>query len=468
MRALPWLIALLLCTACIPRRVDWRAVDARADHSTLRHTPAGDVIGFVEQDGTLSWVGIPYAKALRWKAPRPFGRVDPIMFSATRYGPECPQLDAHGAFTGDENCLTLNVSARSIDDAKRPVLVWVHDGSNGTGTANEWSVMRRVSARYGVVMVAVNYRLGVLGTFRKPPGATDDTPADASGNYGTLDVIEALKWVRANIGAFGGDPDDVLLFGGSEMFALLASPLATGLFQRAAIVDGLPGSVTPAEAEALITGRAPNAAPASLEVEQLVTTLRGASPPIRDGHVLPSEPLPTALSNGVRPPVLLGTSRHGEDFERAFRHELGVNVPADALLQAGTPVFLFSFPGADVASLVLGDEREEEPARVRQSRAAMSYWVKFALSGAPSKGMNDEWPAWPPAPNVQRLDAPRSTEGRETLDALEERLWRAPEFPSDAARCEAAHELFEVLGTASGVFTPARAARIAEHCSRGN
>lgn len=493
LRAALWLVVLWSCTACIPRRINWREVNARSDHSTLRHTSVGDIIGFVEIDGTLSWVGIPYAKApvgnLRWKAPKPFGRVDPIMFSATKYGPECPQLDENGVFTGDENCLTLNISARSIDDAKKPVIVWLHDGSTATGTANEWSVMRRVSSRYGVVMVAVNYRLGVLGTLKRPSlSSTDDTPADASGNYGTLDVIEALKWVRANIGPFGGDPDKVTLFGSSEVFAVMDSPLASGLFHRLAINDGVPASVNVEAANALVEaqvvklliadGRAPNREEAKAVFskmgtaetanylrahapEQLVTVLKGTQPAVRDGHVL-------AQRSGARVPMLLGVDRCGENFERAFFREVGVDLPSDAL--GGQP-FLYCFGAADLPSLVLGDEKEDEPARTRHSRTLMSYWVQFATTGDPGRGVDATLPAWPNATNEHRfmlLDVPQPSVGRETLDALLERLWKDASFKTDEARCDVAYTLFEGVGGATGHWTPERAAQVAAHCPRGN
>ena len=149
---------------CIPKRVNWREVNAPADQSTLLHLPAGDVIGFTEQDGTLAWLGMPYAQApvgpLRWKAPRPAARFDLLGFSATRYGPDCPQRSTDGTLSGDEACLTLNVASRSLTEQRRPVVVWLHDGDEGTGTANTWGFIRRMALRHNVVLVGVNYRLG--------------------------------------------------------------------------------------------------------------------------------------------------------------------------------------------------------------------------------------------------------------------------------------------------------------------
>ncbi len=564
-------VVLLLCAACIPKRVNWREVDARADHSTLRHTPAGDVIGFVEQDGTLAWLGLPYAQPpvgpLRWRAPRPVAKFEAALaFSATKYGPQCPQLDAAGAFTGDEACLTLNVSARSIDDSKRPVMVWLHGGGNSIGTANSY-VLRNLARRYGVVVVSVNYRLGVLGWFRHPSLTSAlDTPADASGNFGTLDVIEALKWVRTNITSFGGDPDNVTVFGesagGSNVFALLASPLATGLYQRAAIQSGLPSSNTLAEATNFIDDAAPGLTNSANEVllqqlmsdgkaadrasakpllekiappdvanylrsrtaEQLLTPLQGAplgmyeAPQLlRDGHVLPTGPIIEALARGPRVPVLLGT--HRDEFKRfaqgdkdeaarfpgfsvpyepafvrdmqllsALWKERGADAPAAALQPnawlyrfdwnqersvtfAELPQALSTTYGTDVG-FVLGDEAgeldvfnlatpESERGRVKLSRAMVSYWVQFAKTGAPGRGVENDLPLWEPSGEGHRFmvfdDSLRMEQGREPLESIEARLWNDASFSSDAERCKTAYKLFKVVGAG----TPQR-------CSRGN
>ncbi len=241
--------ALILTSACTLTRSNWRNVDARADQSTLRTLETGDVIGFIEPEGTVAWLGIPYGEApigpLRWKATVPAKKRDVFVYSATKYGPECPQVATDGGVEGDEACLTLNISARSLTEEKQPVMVWIHGGGNTTGTANQYGVMRNLSRRYGVVVVSVNYRLGVLGWFHHPALVSAlDSKDDASGNYGTLDQITALEWVRDNIAKFGGDPGNVTLFGegsgGSDIFALLRAPRAKGLFHRAAIENGRP------------------------------------------------------------------------------------------------------------------------------------------------------------------------------------------------------------------------------------
>jgi para-nitrobenzyl esterase len=136
-----------------------------------------------------------------------------------------------------EDCLYLNLwtAARTSSD-RRPVMVWFHGGSHTTGHGNSTVFDGTALAELGVVLVSVNYRLGVLG-FLAHPGLTSESERGSSGNYGILDKIAALEWVRDSIGSFGGDPDNVTIFGQSagsaSVCTLMASPLARGLFQRA-------------------------------------------------------------------------------------------------------------------------------------------------------------------------------------------------------------------------------------------
>lgn len=237
-----------------------------ASPEALRTTTSGPVIGFAASDDTLAWRGIPYAAAptgeLRWRAPRP---PDPWRepLQALEYGAVCPQFSSllgdrsgeAGDIVGQEDCLTLNVYApRPADGSSRlPVMFWLHGGGNTLGSARPYNGSVLASDQQ-VVVVTIHYRLGVLGWLRHP--ALRDTASDAreaSGNFSTLDMIAALEWVRDNIAAFGGDPDRVTLFGesagGRNIFSLLASPLATGLFHGAIAQSGLPGTSTLERAE---------------------------------------------------------------------------------------------------------------------------------------------------------------------------------------------------------------------------
>jgi para-nitrobenzyl esterase len=149
----------------------------------------------------------------------------------------------------NEDCLFLNVWTANLPrrDALQPVMVWIHGGSNVMGEAVGGWNQGEAQAGLGVVVVAINYRLGALG-FMAHPGLTAESPNRSSGNYGLLDQLEALRWVQRNIEAFGGDPARVTVFGESagaiNVLHLIASPLSTGLFQRAAVqsaaVGGMP------------------------------------------------------------------------------------------------------------------------------------------------------------------------------------------------------------------------------------
>lgn len=203
----------------------------------------GQVVG--TQAGDLrAFKGIPYAAPpvgpLRWRPPQSVTPWHGVRHTAT-YGPACPQIGNYPADASQEltreDCLTLNVwtPARS-STARLPVMVWFHGGGlvNGSGSVPQYAGDRL--ATRGVVVVTINYRLGVLG-FLAHPELNKESPRHTSGNYGLLDQIAALNWVRRNIQMFGGDPDQVTIFGQSSgsfsVSMLVASPLAKGLFHRA-------------------------------------------------------------------------------------------------------------------------------------------------------------------------------------------------------------------------------------------
>ena len=224
--------------------------------ATAADIAQGRVVGFVSGDA-YAWRGIPFAKppvgALRWRAPQPPEPFEETLL-ATETGNACLQLanalanfeDADGdGIVGSEDCLYLNVYAPAgahEDGKRRPVMFWIHGGGNSVGHAGPYDGSR-LAAQHDVVMVAVNYRLGPLGWFTHPALREDDASLDdASGNYGTLDLVRALEWVRDNIAAFGGDAGNVTIFGESagatNVLTLLASPRAAGLFHRAISQSG--------------------------------------------------------------------------------------------------------------------------------------------------------------------------------------------------------------------------------------
>lgn len=208
-------------------------------------TSSGPIRG-VLQDGVRSFKGIPYAAApvgdLRWRAPRPVEKwKEPL--NAEDYGPVCPQ-QRPTRLPEDEDCLTLNVWAPEIVDPEKPlpVMVWVHGGAhvNGSGRTDGTTF-----ARDGVVLVAINYRLGRFGVFGHPELSAAVTSNEPTSNFGLLDQIAALQWVQKEIRGFGGDPGRVTIFGvsagGSYVNLLMASPLAKGLFHGAIAESGANG-----------------------------------------------------------------------------------------------------------------------------------------------------------------------------------------------------------------------------------
>lgn len=207
-------------------------------------TTAGLVQGTTVADGAIRvFRGVPYAAPpvgpLRWQPPQPATPWQGIR-DATKAGPACLQ----GKLFGDivlpdlsEDCLTLNIHtpARAAGD-RLPVMVWIHGGGFQAGAGAEPRHDGLAFARQGIVLVTINYRLGVFGFFVHPE-LTRESSRRASGNYGMLDQVAALRWIRENIAAFGGDPGSVTIFGESAgsfaVSALMASPLAEGLFHKA-------------------------------------------------------------------------------------------------------------------------------------------------------------------------------------------------------------------------------------------
>lgn len=205
----------------------------------------GKVAGEVHPNGMRVFRGIPYAQPpmgeLRWKPP-----VEAAPWNGTRdaklSGDACVQpLSAPTSIYFDappkmsEDCLTLNLWSPKAAK-KAPVMIWIHGGSLVSGYGSSAVFDGEKLAAQGVVVVSINYRLGILG-YLAHPSLSAESPNKVSGNYGLLDQIEALKWVRANIASFGGDPANVTIMGesagGLSVNALLATPLARGLFSKA-------------------------------------------------------------------------------------------------------------------------------------------------------------------------------------------------------------------------------------------
>ncbi|MDM0021897.1 carboxylesterase family protein [Variovorax sp. J22R187] len=283
--------------------------------------------------GVRAFLGIPYASPptgdARWRPPIPLaawaGRRD-----ATAFGPDCPQNSQTltRAPRQSEDCLYLNVwSPVDASPGTLPVMIWLHGGSFVGGSGSDERIDGQTLSARGVVLVTVNYRVGLFG-FLAHPGLSAESPEGVSGNYGLLDQICALKWVRDNIQAFGGDPSRTSVFGVSAGSAsislLLASPLSRGLFQKAILQS--PGAARPLAtlADAERAGEAVGADVQALrrldgaEVLRrtafLTPKVRGLTTPrvlrpIRDGWVLPEDERPAFIGGRVHAmPILIGSN----------------------------------------------------------------------------------------------------------------------------------------------------------------
>jgi para-nitrobenzyl esterase len=231
-------LALLLTTAAV----------AEDGASSFVKVTGGSIRGIIARTdgGVIAYKGIPYAAPpvgkLRWQPP-----ADVIPWTGTRdatnFGADCPQagyakdsLFYREPMPQSEDCLFLNVWTAAKPAEKRPVMVWIHGGAFTRGSGATPTYDGANFARKGVVLVTINYRLGAFG-FLAHPELSAESPHHASGNYGVLDQIAALQWVKNNIAAFGGDPKNVTIFGESagswSVCSLMATPLSKGLFHRA-------------------------------------------------------------------------------------------------------------------------------------------------------------------------------------------------------------------------------------------
>jgi len=219
--------------------------------SLVVKTMDGKVHGKLINHGKVrAFQGIPYAApplgGLRWKAPQPVATWKGTL-DATTYGHHCAQNrvfedmvfqdSASRADAGSEDCLSLNVyvPASKTANAKLPVMFWIHGGGYSGGASSEPRHNGDSLPLKGIVLVTINYRLGVLGFLALPELAAE--PGGFSGNYGLMDMVAALEWVKKNIGDFGGDPNSVTIFGESAgsfaVSTLMGAPTAQGLFHRA-------------------------------------------------------------------------------------------------------------------------------------------------------------------------------------------------------------------------------------------
>jgi para-nitrobenzyl esterase len=214
------------------------------DTNRIVSTKSGKVRGVVRRFGGAEFLGIPYAQPptgdRRWREPVPVQPWKDVR-DASNFGAPCAQpvlgdWNKSAAEYGKEDCLFLNVLTPVWPAKGRlPVMFWLHGGGNEGGTASSALYKDGTLVSHGIVLVTVNYRLGVFGFFAHP-GLTRESRREASGNYGLMDQLAALGWVLENIAKFGGDPKNITVFGQSagsqDAGLLMTSPLAKGLFQK--------------------------------------------------------------------------------------------------------------------------------------------------------------------------------------------------------------------------------------------
>ena len=272
-------------------------------------TSSGVAQGTLKQN-VISWEDIPYAIPpegdLRWKAPRPL--VAPNLVIQPQDGNGCLQeasiyagIQGKG-IVGQEDCLYLDIKAPVNNLNRRlPVMFWIHGGANTSGIKDYYDFSELIR-RHQVLVVTINYRLGPLGWFTHPAIQGLQNGLDKTSNFGTLDIIEALKWVQKNIQNFGGDPDNITIFGesagGHNVFSLLASPLAEGLFHKAISQSGY------------IT---------SFSIEEAYGTDQKTTP----SNKLASDKVLSAYDlsgyDSIKNLFLSNRQRYGEDFQRYLR-----------------------------------------------------------------------------------------------------------------------------------------------------
>jgi para-nitrobenzyl esterase len=345
---------------------------ARSFDPTIVQTVNGTIKGLVTST-TRQFLGIPYAAPpvgnLRWRAPQPVTSWQGTR-SATTFGNICTQAQGQTVI-GSEDCLYLNVYTPAVLEANLPVMVWIHGGAFVSGAGSQYDPTALVT-RGNVIVVTINYRLGSFG-FLALPGLSNEVRSGSSGNYGLLDQQAALHWVRANIARFGGNTNNVTLFGesagGAAVCDQIASPQIGGFFQKAITESGpceAANIATPTLAAARTTGstfatsvgctganRAIVAClrdtPASTLVAHTNASARMFAPNV-DGSILPRS-VKSALALGLfnHVPIIEGSNRNeGDLFTFLLVFATGKAVPLTDAQYTGLLEQLFGSNAATV------------------------------------------------------------------------------------------------------------------------
>ena len=424
--------------------------------------------------GVQSWKGIPFAKppigANRWRPPQPVAKWHGVR-DATHYGHDCMQLpfpsDAAPLGTEpSEDCLVVNVWApeHKARGAKLPVIAWIYGGGFVNGGSSPPTYSGANMARKGVMFVSFNYRLGRFGTFLSPQLISEN--GEATGNFGFMDQLAALRWIHRNIAAFGGDPHRVTLIGesagGMSVNVMLTSPLARGLFQRAVVMSGGNGDasrVTPDKVEQSslafaaakgIVADDPHALdrlralPAQAVVDGLNLSNLGdqhsASPftgPFPDGKLAVDPAKAIAAGQFAHIPVMIGATSNDIGGPTGYM-AAGAHSLAGAISATGVPTYEYRFSyvasslnktGADHASdipfffdtqtIKYGDQTSARDKAM--GRTISAYLVNFARTGNPNGGALPRWTRYS-SKNDQIMNFSESATAVPGIDPLGSRL----------------------------------------------
>lgn len=421
---------------------------AQPNAAPIVQTDTGLVSG-ATTDGIDSWKGIPFAAppigALRWRAPQPAAAWQGVR-DATAYSHDCMQVPFGGdaaplGTTPAEDCLYVNVWKPAAAKAKLPVILWIYGGGFVNGGASPPTYSGANIARQGVMFVSFNYRVGRFGTFALPQLTKANPDGGRIGNYGIMDQIAALQWVQKNIAKFGGDPSNVTIIGesagGMSVHALVTSPLATGLFQKAMVMSGGNGKSDPSKTLASVEQISmdfaksqnidPNASDAldklrALSAEQVTDGLSMMqmfrpkpgpvtySGPFVDGTVIVDNGAAYASGRFAKVPIVIGATSADMGGKGGFMIA-GARDASAAIAQKGVPVWEYRFsyvadsvgqPGAqhatdipfffDTTAIKYGDKTT--PKDIAIGKTISGYVVNFAKTGNPNGAGLPAWPRY--------------------------------------------------------------------------
>jgi para-nitrobenzyl esterase len=383
---------------------------AHAESVTVE-TRSGAVTG-VRQDGVDSFKGLPYAVpptgALRWRPPQPAMRWNGAR-DASNFAAACAQdpTAAGNPQPQSEDCLFLNVwaPARAARHGL-PVLIWIHGGGNVGGAGSQPIYDGTSFARDGIVTVTINYRLGLLGYFAHPALWAAEPGSNHDGNFGLMDQIAAIKWVRRNISAFGGDPNRITIAGqsagGEAILLLMTSSAARGLYSRA-IAESAPGLKPAMTMQQQEKNTEDLLAAAGLPADVDIATLRSLPPsrffgdytkisPYIDGSLIKSRPIDAfRAGTAARVPLLIGTVTDEGSLVAAYPKQ-PAQVIASFAASAPTIRQAYGELAPDEASYerqIYADSVFGAPARAiaeLHSKAAPTYLYRFGYMQAQYRG----------------------------------------------------------------------------------